>query len=116
VNNVTRELVGTLGVAVIGSVFSSTFGPQIISAFKPAGLPTAAAANASSSMQQAVGTLHSLPSALAQQIEPNVVSSFMNGFHHGCFVIAGVAFVVALAVIKPLPGKGKLKEVSASAH
>jgi hypothetical protein len=40
----------------------------------------------------------------------------MNGFHHGCFVIAGVAFAVALSVIKPLPGKGKLKEVSASAH
>ena len=116
VNNVTRELGGTLGVAVIGSVFSSTFGPQIISAFKPAGLPASVTTNASSSMQQAVGTLHSLPSAVAQKIQPDVVSSFMNGFHHGCFVIAGVAFVVALAVIKPLPGKGKLKEVSASAH
>ena len=116
VNNVTRELGGTLGVAVIGSVFSSTFGPQIISAFKPAGLPASVTTNASSSMQQAVGTLHSLPAAVAQKIQPDVVSSFMNGFHHGCFVIAGISYVVALAVIRPLPGKGKLKEVSASAH
>ncbi len=116
VNNVTRELGGTLGVAVIGSVFSSVFGPQIISAFKTANVPAAVGANASSSMQQAVGTLQSLPSSLAEKIQPDVVSSFMNGFHHGCFVIAGISYIVALAVIKPLPGKGQLKEASASAH
>jgi len=116
VNNVTRELGGTLGVAVVGSVFSSIFGPQIINAFNSANVPAAVGANASTSMQQAVGTLQSLSPSLAEKIQPEVVSSFMNGFHHGCFVIAGISFIISLAVIKPLPGKGKLKEVSASAH
>ncbi len=35
VNNTTRELGGTLGVAVLGSVFASAYGPRIAKAFGP---------------------------------------------------------------------------------
>ena len=34
VNNTTRELGGTLGVAVFGSIFASSYAPKIISAFR----------------------------------------------------------------------------------
>ncbi|MGH9018152.1 MAG: MFS transporter, partial [Acidimicrobiales bacterium] len=35
VNNTTRELGGTLGVAVLGSVFASAYGPRILRALRP---------------------------------------------------------------------------------
>ena len=39
VNNTTRELGGTLGVAVFGSIFASSYAPRIISAFRPLAHP-----------------------------------------------------------------------------
>ena len=39
VNNTTRELGGTLGVAVFGSIFASAYGPKIISAFRSVAHP-----------------------------------------------------------------------------
>ena len=39
VNNTTRELGGTLGVAVLGSVFASAYGPRIARAFAPYPVP-----------------------------------------------------------------------------
>ena len=39
VNNTTRELGGTLGVAVFGSIFASSYAPRIISAFRPLPIP-----------------------------------------------------------------------------
>ena len=41
VNNTTRELGGTLGVAVFGSIFASAYAPRIIDAFRRLPIPAA---------------------------------------------------------------------------
>ena len=115
VNNVTRELGGTLGVAVVGSTFSSVFGPQIIHAFSqyvPAGIAT----RASESMQGALATAQSLPAPIAASLQPHIVESFMSGFHRGCFVAAGVALVLSILAFTFLPSKADQPPVPIAAH
>ena len=46
VNDTTRELSGALGVAVIGSVMASVYGPQVLRSTTHLGAPAAAAAAA----------------------------------------------------------------------
>ena len=54
VNNTTRELGGTLGVAVFGSIFASSFTPRIISAFRSLPIPAGPKAEAHQSMAAAL--------------------------------------------------------------
>src|SRR6202035_6059631 len=49
VNDVTRELVGTFGVAVVGAVFSTVYGPRLAQLLRGAGLPAPALAAAQQS-------------------------------------------------------------------
>ena len=115
VNNVTRELGGTLGVAVVGSTFSSIFGPQILHAFSqyvPAGIAT----RASESMQGALATAQSLPAPIAATLHPLIVESFMSGFHRGCFVASGVALVLSFLAFTLLPNKADQPPVTMAAH
>jgi hypothetical protein len=44
VNDMTRELGGTLDVAVVGSVMSSVYGPHVLRSLTSLGVPAAAAA------------------------------------------------------------------------
>jgi EmrB/QacA subfamily drug resistance transporter len=115
VNNVTRELGGTLGVAVVGSAFSSVFGPQVVRAFGTV-VPSAVANQASESMQSALGVVNSLPSGISQIVHPQIVHSFMNGFHRGCFVAAGAAFALSLLAFFLLPNKADQPPVAITAH
>ncbi len=115
VNNVTRELGGTLGVAVVGSAFSSVFGPQVMHAFARV-VPPAIAGRAGESMQAALAVNNSLPAGIAQTVHPQIVESFMNGFHRGCFVGSGVAFVLSLVAFVWLPTKADQPPVTMVAH
>ena len=115
VNNVTRELGGTLGVAVVGSAFSSVFGPQVLHALGTT-VPSAVAQTASESMQAALGTVRALPASVGHSIEPHIVSSFMNGLHRGCFVAAGAAFALSLLAFFLLPTKADQPPVTVAAH
>ena len=109
VNSVTRELGGTLGVAVSGSVFSSLFSPHIASAFAPYLHPGATLNLAKSSMAAASGTVAALgahlPANVQSSLHAQVNDAFMVSFHRACFAIAGVAIVGALAVFRPLPAQ-----------
>ena len=104
VNETTREVGGTLGVAVMGSVFSSLFGPQIVQALSPLHLPTAVVNAARSSMQATLSVLHGLSPASAAVVRPMVVSAFMSGFHRACIVASVSTIVIGLLVFWFLPG------------
>lgn len=56
VNDTTRELGGTLGVAAVGSVFASVCGPAVVDAL--AGLP----AEAEAAAEESVGAAIAVPS------------------------------------------------------
>ena len=63
VNNTTRELGGTLGVAVFGSIFASSYAPKIISAFRPLPIPAGPKAEAHQSMAAALAVVAHAPRA-----------------------------------------------------
>ena len=108
VNSVTRELGGTLGVAVSGSVFSSVFAPGVRTLFEPyrAQISPDTLDAASSSMAWA-HTLaeqlgQNLPASAATSLRNGVSSAFMDSFHRACLVIAAVSLLGAFAVWLPL--------------
>jgi len=112
VNETTREIGGTMGVAVVGSVFSSLFGPEVRHAFAHLGLSSAQLNIAQSSTQAAKAVVAHVPKGLAlhQALASGVVSSFIDGFHRGCLVAALIAMVVGLAVYRFLPDRVEKRE------
>jgi hypothetical protein len=106
VNDATRLLGGTLGVAVIGSVYASLYASRLKGAL-PAGLPNAVARMA----HQSVGTaltladqlLHAGHPALAAAIHNAARQAFFHGLHAADYVAAGVAAAGAVMALALLP-------------
>jgi EmrB/QacA subfamily drug resistance transporter len=103
VNNTTRELGGALGVAVLGSVFSSKFIPGIAAAFSRVPLTHAQLAAAQNSMPAALATARALPASAGSDIVTHVNDAFLSGLHAGCLTAAGLLIVTAVAVAILLP-------------
>ncbi|HEV7173804.1 MFS transporter [Pedococcus sp.] len=99
VNDATRELGGTLGVAVVGSYFSSVYSAHLASgAF--GSLPAPALGQGKDSVGTAVAIAHGTPALLA-----SVRDSFMAGLHAGSVLVAVVCLVGAVAALLFLPGR-----------
>jgi len=106
VNEVNRELGGTLGVAVVGSTFASVFGSKIRAALDPYvahGLSHHAVDTAQSSMQAATAVVSHFPANVRLAAQHSIDMAFMDAFHRGCFVAAGVGLAAAIAVCIALP-------------
>jgi EmrB/QacA subfamily drug resistance transporter len=106
VNNTTRELGGTLGVAVFGSIFASSYGPKIISAFRPLPIPAGPKAEAHQSVAAGLAVAERAPSSVRPALESTVFTAFHSGLEVACIAGAGVAVLGALAAFKLLPGRG----------
>jgi hypothetical protein len=106
VNDATRLLGGTLGVAVIGSVYASLYAGRLTSAV-PAGLPAAAARTAHGSVGAALTVsdtlVHTGHPALAAGVHDAASVAFFRGFHAANFVAAGVAAAGAVMALALLP-------------
>jgi EmrB/QacA subfamily drug resistance transporter len=97
VNDATRELGSTLGVAIVGSLFSSVFGAHLAdSAFAATGKSGAAAG----SVQIAFGIAANNPQLLAA-----AQNSFLAGLTAACTTIAGLCYAASAAGIVALPGR-----------
>ena len=106
VNNTTRELGGTLGVAVFGSIFASSYGPKIIGAFRPLPIPAGPKAEAHTSMAAALAVVAHAPRAVRPALDSIAFNAFHSGVEVACVAGAGVALLGALAAFKLLPGRG----------
>ena len=89
VNNTTRELGGTLGVAVFGSIFASSYAPRIISAFRPLPIPAGPKAEAHQSMAaawrwSATRRTRSRPTSGVRSSFYGVPQRAAGGLHRGC--------------------------------
>ncbi len=104
VNDTTRELGGTLGVAVIGSIFSSVYVHAL--ADKPVfgGLPTAARAATEDSIVAAGRVAQGLGPDAGRYMR-EVSDSFLAGLSVACLVVAGVAAAGALFALRFLPAR-----------
>jgi EmrB/QacA subfamily drug resistance transporter len=102
INDATRELGGTLGVAVIGSVYLSIYrsgldAPGLVAS------PSARAA-ARSSIGAAFEVARQLGGPATGLLDAAKVA-FFDGFHTGCLVASGVLIVGAICAAVFLPSK-----------
>jgi len=108
VNDSTRLVGGTLGVAVIGSVYASVYGSHL-TATMPASVPGQVAAIAHQSVSAAyaaAGTITSLGHpALGQALHLAATNAFLRGLTVGCLVAGSVAAVGALLAVRFLPAQ-----------
>ena len=101
VNDTSRLVGGTLGVAVIGSVYASVYGSRL-AATLPAGVPGGIAATARQSIGAAYATAGAIGSrgdpVLGQALHLAATNAFLRGLSIGALVAGGVAAAGALLV------------------
>jgi EmrB/QacA subfamily drug resistance transporter len=112
VNDATRETGGALGVAVIGSIYSSVFFHHLTASPLHA-LPVAAydAARTSVGAALAVASQAHDSARLVQA----VTTSFMSGLHVACFAAAVVCWVGAIGALR-LPGRQVSSAIAVEEH
>jgi len=108
VNDATRLIGGTLGVAVIGSVYASVYGSRL-TATTPAGLPgqvTAVAHQSVGAAYAAAGRLTGLGHpALGQALRLAAANAFLRGLTIGALVAGGIAAAGAILAAAFLPAQ-----------
>ena len=108
VNDTTRLVGGTLGVAVLGSVYASVYGSRL-TATMPARVPLAVAATA----HQSVGAAYAAAGKIAvlgqpvlgQALQQAAANAFLRGLTISCLVAAGVAAAGAVLAVLFLPAQ-----------
>ena len=108
VNDSTRLIGGTLGVAVIGSIYASVYGSRL-TATLPASVPGPVAAIAHQSVGAAyvaAGQIAALGHpVLGQALQHAAASAFLRGLTVGCLVAGAVAAAGALLAVLFLPAQ-----------
>jgi hypothetical protein len=110
VNDATREAGGTLGVAIIGSVYASLY-TSSLSHGAGGHLPAGALHTAESSVGAGLAVAARVPAAAHGPVLDAVQGAFMSGLHAGCFVAAGVCALGALGALA-LPGRRAAERVA----
>ena len=113
VNDATRLMGGTLGVAIIGSVYASLYASRLTSAL-PLGLPATVArtahASVGSALTAAAKLAHAGHPALAKAIHNAASSAFFDGFHTANYLSAGVAAAGAVIALALLPAQPSVSD------
>jgi EmrB/QacA subfamily drug resistance transporter len=106
VNDATRLLGGTLGVAVIGSAYASLYAGRLATLL-PGGVPATVARTAHASVGAALTTASTLGRAghpaLAATVHDAATAAFFHGFSAANYLAAGVAAAGALMALALLP-------------
>ena len=105
VNDTSREVGGTLGVAVVGSVFASLYGPAILDNLRGLPIPKAGLDAAESSMAAALIVAERAPEQGRGLVVAAARDAFMHGWTTACLVAAGVAVVGSLMALVFLPNR-----------
>jgi EmrB/QacA subfamily drug resistance transporter len=110
VNDTTREVGGTLGVAVLGSIMASVYGGRILDALSgtplPAGLRAAAGDSLAAALQIAVG----VGGAAGRGVAFAAQDAFVQAFRIGSVVTGAVALVGAVIALVFLPARSRQEE------
>jgi EmrB/QacA subfamily drug resistance transporter len=103
VNDTTRELGGTLGVAIAGSIFASVYSGHL-GATALSGLPVQAMRH---SMALAHRVIQQLPAQQAGYVRGTVDRAFLDGLQVSSLVCAGIALGAAIIVGWLLPARAQ---------
>jgi EmrB/QacA subfamily drug resistance transporter len=102
-NDTTREVGTTLGVAVLGSILSSGYtsnlGPVV------AALPAPARETAEGSLAGALGVAHEIGGTQGAAIIDAAKSAWADGLHLSMLIGAGIVLLAAAIAARYLPGK-----------
>ncbi len=113
VNDTTRELGGTLGVAVVGSVLASVYSAHVLRSLTNLGAPAAAAAAAQKSVVAGLTTAAHLPPALQSAAAQAARQAFVDGLSAGSLVAAAGTAAAAVAALAFLPARAKEPRLAA---
>jgi EmrB/QacA subfamily drug resistance transporter len=105
VNDTTREIGGTLGVAIVGSVMSSVYGSHVLSALTRLGVPATVVSDARQSIVAGLDVAGHLPPGLRDVAAAAARHAFMDGLRAGSLVAAGATLAAALAALAFLPAR-----------
>ncbi len=108
INDATRILGGTLGVAVIGSIYASVYASRLTGGLS-VHLPGAAAGAANRSVGGALGAADQLDAGghgdLAAALRDAASAAFFHGFEIACLVAAAVAIAGAVVAVALIPAQ-----------
>jgi EmrB/QacA subfamily drug resistance transporter len=105
VNDTTRELGGTLGVAIVGSVMSSAYSSHVLAALTKIGAPAALTSAAQQSVTAGMHAAAYLPPGPRGVAAAAARQAFVAGLHSGSLVAAGATALAALATLAFLPAR-----------
>ena len=115
VNDTARELGGTLGVAVIGSVFASIYASDLRDALAAGTIPPEQIGIAQTSVGAGMGIADSVAASIGPAagaaVRSAVHESFLDGFHAGSWVSATVVLIGAVIALRHLPAHATNAEV-----
>jgi EmrB/QacA subfamily drug resistance transporter len=110
VNDTTREVGGTLGVAVLGSIMASVYGGRILDALSGAPLPAGLRAAAGDSLAAALQIAGGVGGAAGRGIALAAQDAFVQAFQIGSVVTGAVALVGAVIALLFLPARSRQGE------
>ena len=105
VNDTTREVGGTLGVAIVGSVLNSAYGSHVLSSLTALGAPASVGRLAGQSVVAGLTVASQFPAPLRAAAESAVKTAFVAGLHRGSLVAAGTALAAALVALIFVPAR-----------
>jgi hypothetical protein len=109
VNDTTRQVGGAVGVAVVGSVYASIYAAKVVDGLSAKGANPALI----SAAKESIGAGLAAAVRAGGSFVSVVKSSFVDGFHAGLFVGAGVLVVALAAVVLWLPARARAEDVDA---
>jgi EmrB/QacA subfamily drug resistance transporter len=111
INDTTRQVGGALGVAVIGSVLSSTYGSRITEFFAGQPVPADVVTSAQSSLGGAAAVAAELP-GLGADLLATANQAFVDALHWGVLVAAVPTAVGAISAFLFLPARARNEDVA----
>ena|SRR5271166_2788917 len=115
VNDTTRLIGGTLGVAVIGSVYASLYQHRmsgLLTAGVPGGLVQTSRQSVGAGLAVAQHLVASGQAALGQVVNVTTTNAFLHGLRVAAVVAAAVALAGAIAAVALLPSRPPAAAVS----
>jgi EmrB/QacA subfamily drug resistance transporter len=107
VNDTTRQVGGALGVALIGSVLSSTYGSRVGDAVTAQRLPRGVASEVQNSLGFALETAGRVGGPAGESLASTARSAFVTAMHQGFLVAAVATLVAAIVVFVWLPARAR---------
>lgn len=103
VNDTIRELGGTLGVGIMGSLQAGAYTTGLTDALRGSHLPQGILGASKESVMAAESISGSLPGTLRRLLDDSVASAFMGGLHSVCLAAMTIALIAAVVAIVAMP-------------